>query len=113
MPCAMNSFLPNLMNCVSNPSFTCIQLASCSHFPDEFGLELTMLSHGVSILYSFFQNKKKTKARMPMSMRQLVTEVTGKEVPPEQKYLIFEVMCSTDEEEEVDVPCLRLFLNAE
>jgi len=84
-----------------------------AHMEDAYGLELTMLSHGVSILYSFFQNKKKTKARMPMTMSQLVTEVTGKEVPPEQKYLIFEVMCSTDEDDEVDVPCVRLFLNAE
>jgi len=31
-----------------------------------------MLSYGVSILYSFFQNKKKTKERMPLRM----TEVT-------------------------------------
>jgi len=84
----------------------------CDHFENELGLEVTMLSHGVSILYSFFQNKKKTKERMPMPVAKIAETVTGKPVPAGQKYMIFEVICQTsdDAEEEVDLPCVRLFL---
>jgi hypothetical protein len=38
---------------------------------EEYGLEVTMLSYGVSILFSFFQNKKKAKERMSMTMSQV------------------------------------------
>jgi hypothetical protein len=41
------------------------------HFESEYGLEVTMLSYGVSILFSFFQNKKKTQERMPLPMTQV------------------------------------------
>ena len=34
-----------------------------------------MLSHGVSILYSFFANKKKIKERMPMPMTEVRARV--------------------------------------
>jgi len=81
-----------------------------AHFTDEFGLELTMLSHGVSILFSFFQNKKKTKERMPMKLTELVEHVTGNPVLPAQKYVIFEAMCSDEDGEDVDLPCIRVIL---
>ena len=70
-----------------------------------------MLSYGVSILYSFFQNKKKTKERMPMPLTKIVEVVTGKPVNAGQKYVIFEVMCSDEEGEDVDLPCIRLILD--
>ena len=79
-------------------------------FEDEYGLEVSMLSYGVSILYSFFQNKKKTKERLPMRMTQLVEAVTGSAVHEGQKYVIFEVMCTDEEGEDVDLPCIRMLL---
>jgi len=82
------------------------------HMSDTYGLEVTMISHGVSILYSFFQNKKKTRERMPLPMSKVVELVTGKPVAPAQRYLILEIMCSSDEEDEVDLPCIRLVLGA-
>ncbi|CAM9877805.1 unnamed protein product [Pylaiella littoralis] len=78
---------------------------------DKYGLEVTMLSHGVSILYSFFANKKKIAERLPMTLPKIVELVTKKEIPALQRYLIFEVCvsdCVTDDEKEV--PYIRLKL---
>ena len=38
------------------------------HFENEYNLEISMLSYGVSILYSFFANKKKIEERRGMKM---------------------------------------------
>eukprot|EP00752_Nemacystus_decipiens_P009961 g8884.t1 len=78
---------------------------------EKYGLEVTMLSHGVSILYSFFANKKKIAERLPMTLPKIVELVTKKEIPALQRYLIFEVCvsdCETDDEREV--PYIRLKL---
>ena len=68
-----------------------------------------MISSGVSILYSFFTNPKKLKERMPMTMGQLVTEVSKCELKPKQNYLTFEICCNliANDEEDVEVPYVR------
>ena len=81
------------------------------HFQAEHGLEVTMLSYGVSILYSFFQQKKKAAERMPLPMSKVVELVTGKPLNPDQKYVIFEVMCQNEDGDEVELPCIRMVLN--
>mmetsp|Transcript_13958 Transcript_13958/g.17541 ORF Transcript_13958/g.17541 Transcript_13958/m.17541 type:complete len:1022 (+) Transcript_13958:91-3156(+) len=80
------------------------------YMQDELGLEVSMLSSGVSILYSFFANKKKIAERMKMTMTEVVQSVTKKEIPPSQKYLIFEVICSDLEGDEVEIPYVRFHL---
>lgn len=85
--------------------------AFIAHFEETYGLEVSMLSYGVSILYSFFQNKKKTKERLPLPMTELAALVTGHPVNAGQKYVIFEVMCTDADGEDVDLPCVRLVLN--
>ena len=66
-----------------------------------------MISSGVSILYSFFTNRKKLQERMPMPMSQLVTEVSKVEMKPKQVFITFEVCCNDEDDEDVEVPYVR------
>lgn len=78
------------------------------YFEKEFNLEISMLSHGVSILYSFFANKKKVEERKAMRMTEVITSITKKEFPPNQLFIILEIIAndkSTDEE--VELPYVK------
>ena len=71
----------------------------------EYGVELSMLSHGVSILYSNFMQKKKVDERKVMPLRSIVESVSKKEIGPKQKYMIFEMIISDpDTDDEIEVP---------
>mmetsp|Transcript_19411 Transcript_19411/g.28753 ORF Transcript_19411/g.28753 Transcript_19411/m.28753 type:complete len:1029 (+) Transcript_19411:1-3087(+) len=78
---------------------------------DEYGLEVSMVSYGVSMLYSFFGDKRKIRRRMDMTMTEVIKDVNGVDVLPSQKYLIFEV-CAMDIEtqDDVDIPYIRFKL---
>mmetsp|Transcript_6697 Transcript_6697/g.21080 ORF Transcript_6697/g.21080 Transcript_6697/m.21080 type:complete len:1041 (-) Transcript_6697:52-3174(-) len=80
------------------------------YFETEFGLEVSMLSHGVSILFSSFANAKKVKLRMPMKITDIIAEVTKKPVPGHMKYLVLEAMLQDEDFEEVELPYVRLKL---
>merc|ERR1719313_1239044 len=77
-------------------------------FAERHKLEVTMISSGVSILYSFFTNAKKLKERMPMPMSALVQEVSNAEFKAKQTYITFEI-CANDvnDDEDVEVPYVR------
>ena len=78
------------------------------YFEKEFNLEISMLSHGVSILYSFFANKKKVEERKKMNMSEVITSITKKEFPPNQLFLILEVIANDLEtDEEVELPYVK------
>jgi len=67
-----------------------------------------MLSQGVSILFSFFANKKKVEERMAMPMSKIVTSITNKELPPNQLFLVLEVMANDlDTGDEVELPYVK------
>eukprot|EP00574_Skeletonema_japonicum_P010018 CAMPEP_0201720030 /NCGR_PEP_ID=MMETSP0593-20130828/5058_1 /ASSEMBLY_ACC=CAM_ASM_000672 /TAXON_ID=267983 /ORGANISM="Skeletonema japonicum, Strain CCMP2506" /LENGTH=1067 /DNA_ID=CAMNT_0048210573 /DNA_START=15 /DNA_END=3219 /DNA_ORIENTATION=- len=74
-------------------------------FESEYNLDVSMISHGVSILFSFFANKKKLAERMKMKMSEVVTNVTKKELPPNQLFIVFEIIANDlDTDEEVELP---------
>jgi ubiquitin-activating enzyme E1 len=74
-----------------------------SYFQKE-KLDITMVSQGVSMLWSSFIGKKKSEERLPMKFSQLVEHVSKKAIPPYIKHLIVEVMVSDEEGEDVEVP---------
>lgn len=78
------------------------------HFEQKEGLEISMLSYGVSLLYASFFPPKKVKDRKPLKLTALIKEVSKKEVPSHVKNLIFE-MCADDKEgEDVEVPYINV-----
>lgn len=79
-----------------------------THFEDEYNLEISMLSYGVSILYSFFANKKKIEERKKMKMSEVCTSITKKEFPPNQLFIILEVIANdVDTDDEVEIPYIK------
>ena len=78
------------------------------YFEKEYNLEISMLSHGVSILYSFFANKQKVEERKAMKMTDVITSITKKEFPPNQLFITLEVIANNKEtDEEVELPYVR------
>jgi ubiquitin-activating enzyme E1 len=83
------------------------------YFETEYNLEISMLSYGVSILYSFFANKKKVEERKKMTMTDVITSITKKEFPADQLFIILEVIANDkDTDEEVDLPYIKFRFRA-
>eukprot|EP00026_Physarum_polycephalum_P001604 Phypoly_transcript_01606.p1 GENE.Phypoly_transcript_01606~~Phypoly_transcript_01606.p1 ORF type:complete len:579 (+),score=160.13 Phypoly_transcript_01606:1504-3240(+) len=82
------------------------------YFKNQHKLEVTMISSGVSMLYSFFMAKDKLVERLPMKMSKLVEHVSKTPVPPHKNYLVIEICCNRmSDDEDVDVPYVKLTLN--
>ncbi|KAA1074144.1 hypothetical protein PGT21_008632 [Puccinia graminis f. sp. tritici] len=90
------------------------------YFKKEKKLEVTMLSSGVSMLYSSFMAKKKVEERFKMKMSELVEVVSKKPIPSHVKAMIFEVMVNKieaegngnedeeDDDQDVEVPYIKI-----
>lgn len=76
-------------------------------FKDRFGLEISMISCGVSMLYSSFTSAAKLKERLPTPLSQVAQNVGKMEFTETQKYLVLEVCCNDEEGEDVEVPYIR------
>ncbi|KAG1755957.1 hypothetical protein EDB19DRAFT_1663894 [Suillus lakei] len=77
-------------------------------FKTHHNLDVSMVSQGVSMLWSSFTDKKKSAERMPMKFSKLVEHVSKKPIPPHTKHLLVEVMLMDEEMEDVEVPFILI-----
>eukprot|EP00735_Rhodelphis_limneticus_P003966 TRINITY_DN15509_c0_g1::TRINITY_DN15509_c0_g1_i1::g.30466::m.30466 TRINITY_DN15509_c0_g1::TRINITY_DN15509_c0_g1_i1::g.30466 ORF type:complete len:1040 (+),score=270.94,sp/Q29504/UBA1_RABIT/57.35/0.0,ThiF/PF00899.16/7.1e-14,ThiF/PF00899.16/7.4e-31,UBACT/PF02134.16/6.9e-14,UBACT/PF02134.16/3e-26,UBA_e1_C/PF09358.5/3.2e-42,UBA_e1_thiolCys/PF10585.4/7.6e-22,UBA_e1_thiolCys/PF10585.4/0.011,P2/PF07194.6/0.53 TRINITY_DN15509_c0_g1_i1:65-3121(+) len=78
-----------------------------THFKSQHGLEVSMLSCGVAMLYSSWTAKKKLEERLKMTMKEAVRTVGKVELNPNSNYLVFEICCSDEDGDEVEVPFVK------
>lgn len=76
-------------------------------FQNEHKLEVTMLSQGVCMLYSFFMPPAKMKERLATKVSEAVEKVSKKRIKPHVKALVLELCCNDKEGEDVEVPYVR------
>jgi ubiquitin-activating enzyme E1 len=81
-------------------------------FANKFQLEVSMLSCGSAMLFSFFLGGEKRAQRLVTKLSQVVADVLKCTLPADRKFLIFELCCSRKEDgEDVDVPPVRYILH--
>lgn len=77
-----------------------------TQFEEKEKLEISMVSQGVSMLFSPFA--KDRKERLGMTMRQLIEHVSKKPVPAHVHWVVVEVMADDENGEDVEVPFLNV-----
>lgn len=82
------------------------------YFKNEHKLEITMISQGNTLLYSFFLSKEKREERLGLKMTEVVKRVSKRRIESWVKSLVFELCCNDDKDEDVEVPYVRYVLSS-
>ena len=80
------------------------------HFEAQ-GLNITMVSSGVSFLYAAFQPPAKIAEKLKMKMSELVESVSKKKIPEHQTEVIFDIVADDADGNDVEIPYLKVTLD--
>jgi len=82
-----------------------------NYFKEKYQLEVTMISCGVSMIYSFFLQKDKLAERLPKKLSEVVAMVSKQALPKTKTFLTLEICVNRiEDDEEVDAPSVILRL---
>jgi len=77
-------------------------------FKNKYKLEVTMISSGVSMIYSFFMAKDKLADRLPKKVSEVIAAVSKQNLPENKSYVTMEIVVNRiEDDEEADVPYVR------